>query len=38
VKIRLQAEGKKPIIERRYTGVWDAYTKIVQKEGVIGLW
>lgn len=38
VKIRLQAEGKKPIIERRYTGVWDAYTKIVRKEGVLGLW
>ncbi|KAL4503410.1 hypothetical protein ABPG72_001016 [Tetrahymena utriculariae] len=38
VKIRLQAEGKKPITERRYNGVWDAYTKIVRTDGVTGLW
>ncbi|EGR32123.1 hypothetical protein IMG5_095380 [Ichthyophthirius multifiliis] len=38
VKIRLQAEGKKPAGERRYNGVLDAYTKIVRTQGAAGLW
>ena len=39
VKIRLQAEGKKPPGEpRRYKGSIDAYKKIVAEEGVKGLY
>ncbi len=39
VKIRLQAEGKKPAGEpRRYKGSIDAYKKIVTEEGVKGLY
>lgn len=38
IKIRLQAEGKKSVTERRYNGVMDAYSKIIRNEGVIGLW
>lgn len=39
VKVRLQAEGRLPEgTPRRYNGAIDAYKKIVQQEGVIGLW
>jgi solute carrier family 25 uncoupling protein 8/9 len=39
VKIRLQAEGKKPAgVPRRYNGSIDAYRKIVAEEGVKGLY
>ena len=39
VKVRLQAEGRLPEgVPRRYTGALDAYRKIVQQEGVLGLW
>jgi solute carrier family 25 uncoupling protein 8/9 len=39
VKIRLQAEGKKPAGEpRRYNGSIDAYRKIVAQEGFKGLY
>lgn len=33
VKIRFQGEGKKPLNERRYRTVTEAYRKIVQQEG-----
>lgn len=33
VKIRFQAEGKKPENERRYKTVTQAYKKIIQEEG-----
>ena len=39
VKVRLQAEGRLPPgVPRRYSGALDAYSKIVQQEGVRGLW
>lgn len=38
VKIRLQAEGRKSLAERRYTGVMDAYSKIIKADGLVGLW
>jgi len=39
VKVRLQAEGRLPAgVPRRYNGAIDAYRKIIQQEGVIGLW
>jgi solute carrier family 25 uncoupling protein 8/9 len=39
VKIRLQAEGKKPAgVPRRYNGSIDAYGKIIAEEGVKGLY
>jgi len=39
VKIRLQAEGKKPAgVPKRYNGSIDAYKKIVAEEGVTGLY
>lgn len=39
VKIRLQAEGKKPAgVPRKYNGSIDAYKKIVAEEGVKGLY
>ena len=39
VKVRLQAEGRLPPgVPRRYAGALDAYRKIVQQEGVMGLW
>jgi solute carrier family 25 uncoupling protein 8/9 len=39
VKIRLQAEGKKPAgVPKRYNGSIDAYRKIVAEEGVKGLY
>ena len=39
VKIRLQAEGKKPAgVPKRYNGSFDAYRKIVAEEGVKGLY
>ena len=33
VKIRFQGEGKKPLSERRYKTVTQAYTTIVKEEG-----
>lgn len=33
VKIRFQAEGRKPVEEQRYKTVTQAYRKIVQTEG-----
>jgi solute carrier family 25 (mitochondrial uncoupling protein), member 8/9 len=39
VKIRLQAEGKKPAgVPKRYNGSIDAYRKIIAEEGVKGLY
>ena len=39
VKVRLQAEGRLPEgVTRRYNGSIDAYRKIVQQEGIGGLW
>lgn len=39
VKVRLQAEGRlPPDVPRKYKNVTDAYRKIVQQEGVGGLW
>jgi len=38
VKIRLQAQGRLPPSERPYVGSVDCYRKIVQADGVKGLW
>eukprot|EP00744_Colponema_vietnamica_P004298 GILI01006447.1.p1 GENE.GILI01006447.1~~GILI01006447.1.p1 ORF type:complete len:323 (-),score=69.00 GILI01006447.1:78-1001(-) len=39
VKVRLQSEGRLPPgVPRRYNGSIDAYRKILQTEGVKGLW
>lgn len=36
VKIRLQADGKKPPELQRYHGTYDAYRQIIKKEGFFG--
>lgn len=38
VKIRFQGDRRLPAAERRYTGVFNAYSKIIKVEGVLGLW
>jgi solute carrier family 25 uncoupling protein 8/9 len=39
VKIRFQAEGKKPPEQRRYKGIMDAYRQIYRTEGgLMGFW
>ena len=39
VKIRFQAEGKKPIAEQRYKSVTEAYKIIYKTEGgLLGFW
>jgi hypothetical protein len=39
VKVRLQAEGRLPPgAVRQYSGAFDAYKKIIAKDGITGLW
>ncbi len=39
VLVRMQADSTLPVNERRnYSGVFNALTRIVQEEGVTGLW
>ncbi|RCV33855.1 hypothetical protein SETIT_7G116500v2 [Setaria italica] len=40
IKVRMQADGRllSQGIQPRYTGVADAFTKIIQAEGFLGLW
>ena len=38
VKIRMQAQGRLPIAERPYTSSMDCYSKILAKDGVLGVW
>lgn len=38
VKVRLQAQGRLPVEQRRYKGAMDAYRTIVREEGVAALW
>lgn len=38
VKVRLQAQGRLPVEQRRYKGAIDAYKTVIREEGVGALW
>lgn len=38
VKVRLQAQGRLPVEQRRYKGALDAYRTVIREEGVAALW